>query len=163
MNKLLPSGRWESHPWARTGMVRHCPLWLLEIIANKKTTQYADLLSGEIVHQDKVWENIRRVGMSEPLLITITRSQKKIRLETGNHRIRTAIQDGLTHMPVAVQVVDRGWLSQNDHSTIADKLVRWDRIRPCQYPMQVDPIDVINFEGFKRAAPQGTFFRDFVI
>ena len=163
MNKLLPSGRWESHPWTRSGMVRHCPLWILNLLSNKEISEYTERPNGELAHRDELWENIKRVGMHEPLLITISSKKKKIRLESGGNRLVKANQEGLTHLPVAVQVIDRGWLSSNLHAYDATELVYWDRVRPCMFPMQVDPIDTLNFNGFKRIAPLNTELRDFVI
>lgn len=105
-----------------------------------------DLLTGEIVHQDLVWKNILEDGLQEPLLIVIGFDNKTIRLESGNHRIKTAIKDGYTHLPVAVIIIKDNLLNEGNglHFTNASDLVNWDNIIRCPYPYQVDPKTVLN-------------------
>ena len=165
MNKLLSGGEWEVHPWTRTSLVRHCPIWLLESISNKNAADDVSLTSGKIEHQDIVWDRIKKNGMAEPLLIIIDSKHKTIQLETGNHRIHTAKVDGYTHLPVAVQVIDDYQSNRKTRRHLVDalNLVYWDRLRDCSYPKQVDSIEVLNFNEFKNIADQNINFMDFVI
>lgn len=76
-------------------MVEEIDTDFLYQISCKDNQPYTNLLNNDIVHQDKVWEDILKNGMLEPLLIRISLKTKEIRLESGNHRIKTAIQSGI--------------------------------------------------------------------
>lgn len=93
-----------------------------------------------------MWENIKEEGLQEPLLIVIGYENKTIRLESGNHRIKTAIEDGYTHLPVAVQIIKDNLLNEGNgtHYTNAKEIVNWNKIIRCPYPYQVNPIDILD-------------------
>lgn len=131
-------------------MVFQIDVNFLKKIANPQATDHTDLLSGEIVHQDIVWENIKQEGLQEPLLIVIGYDNKTIRLESGNHRIKTAIQDGYTHLPAAVLVIKPSLINEGNgtHNTDAKDIVNWDNVIRCPYPYQVNPKDVLDNKLF---------------
>lgn len=117
----------------------------MKSISNVRATDYTDLLTGEIVHQSLVWRDIKESGLQEPLLIVIGYDNKTIRLESGNHRIKTAIEDGYTHLPVAILVIKENILNRGNgtHFFDAIDLVKWDSLISSSYPYQVDPRKVI--------------------
>jgi len=141
MRKTLNNTRWLSHPWARNNLVKEVSTSFLKSIANPEATKFTDLLNGDIVHQDLVWKNIKDEGLYEPLLIVIGYKNKTIRLESGNHRINTAIADGITHLPVAILVIQENLIYSGNglHYFCAKHSVKWDTIIKCPYPYQVDP------------------------
>ena len=146
--KLLDSERWKKHPWAINGLVSNVGVDFLKKIANPKSTNFTDLLSGEIVHQDIVWKNIKEEGLQEPLLIVISYDHKTIRLESGNHRIKTAIKDGYTHLPIAILVIKDILLNEGNgtHYVDAKEIVNWNEIIKCPYPYQVDPKKILKIK-----------------
>lgn len=139
--KILKNKRWESHPWSANNLVKNIDVNFLKEIANPSSTDYTDLLSGEIVHQSVVWENIKKEGMFEPLLIVIGFDDKRIRLESGNHRIKVAIEDGYTHLPAAILVLKGNIIHEGNglHNFDANKIVNWCNLVKCPYPYQVNP------------------------
>ncbi len=149
--KILSGNRVLQHPWSRLGLVRQCPTWLLKALSNPLSNNKTDLLTGDVVHQDLVWEDIKKNGMQEPLLIIVGWENKVIRLESGNHRIQTAIQDGYTHLPVALQVIKGDLLNPVNglHKVDADSLIYWDKTIKCAYPVQYDPSNIINIDNAK--------------
>jgi hypothetical protein len=144
--KTLTNKRWKQHPWALNDLVLEMEVSFLKKIANLEATDHTDLLNGDIVHQDLVWNNIKEEGLQEPLLIIIGYDNKTIRLESGNHRITTAIADGYTHLPVAVQVIKRNLLEKGNglHFFDAKDIVDWTKIIKCPYPYQISPKKIFN-------------------
>ena len=131
-------------------MVQQIDVQFLKKIANPEATNHTDLLNGDIVHQDLVWENIKEEGLQEPLLIVIGYDDKTIRLESGNHRIKTAIADGYTHLPVAIQIIKRSLLEKGNgfHFFDAKDIVRWEHIIRCPYPYQLEPKLILDIKLF---------------
>ncbi len=156
--KLLQNKRYEFHPWSEQGVVCHMPLdWLLTI-SNPNPTDSTDLLDGRIVHQDIVWRDIEKNGMLEPLLMVVSGKHRTIRLESGNHRIRTAIGSGYTHIPCSLTVIKEKvlCLGNGEHSFDAAELVDWVRVDSvgCPYPFQLNPIEILN--GLKEVCRSST-------
>jgi hypothetical protein len=144
--KILKNKRWESHPWSENNLVKNIDVNFLKKIANQESTDYTDLLNGEIVHQSIVWENIKAEGMFEPLLIVIGFDNKRIRLESGNHRIKVAIEDGYTHLPTAILVLkgNRIYDGNGLHDYDANNIVNWRNLVRCPYPYQISPEKVLS-------------------
>jgi hypothetical protein len=88
--------------------------------------------------------------MQEPLLIVIGYRNKTIRLESGNHRIKTAIEDGYTHLPCAVQVIQREFLEEGNgtHFYDAKDIIHWEKLVKCPYPYQINPLEIIKKDIF---------------
>jgi hypothetical protein len=94
-----------SHPWVRLApdALFLVPVPLLEVIANSEATDTTDTGdgSGRQFPLDEIWQGILKQGMRDPLIVKIGLAPglATIRLESGNHRIRSAKQSGLTHLP----------------------------------------------------------------
>ena len=148
--KLLKNKRWKQHPWSKTGYVHEVEIKFLSSIANPYSTNSTDLLNGEIVHQDKVWENIEKEGMQEPILVVIGYKNKTIRLEAGNHRIKTALKIGYTHLPAAFLVFSQNLYSERNgkHCFDAENIIDFSKLMNCPYPYQIDPKEIMNNKLF---------------
>lgn len=148
--KILKNERWKNHPWSESGYVYNTDINLILSVANPKATDYTDLLDGNIVHQEKVWEDIEKEGMQEPLLIIIGYDKKTIRLESGNHRIKVAKDKGYTHLPVAFLVFKESIFNSlnGKHFFDAKKIVDFDKLIKCPYPYQVDPKKIMDNKYF---------------
>jgi len=88
-----------NHPWNKGDMVELIPVSFLNKIRNPSSTDYTDDLNGNIIHQDMVWENIKEIGMFEPLVIRVNVYSNEIRLESGNHRVKTPMKDNVLFLP----------------------------------------------------------------
>ena len=97
-----------AHPWVRLApcSLFFVPLTILEGISSGRgqadaTSDLGDGSSTQ-VPLDEIWQGILQHGMRDPLIISIglVPGAATIRLESGNHRIYPARQDGLTHLPV---------------------------------------------------------------
>lgn len=147
MIKTLSRDRWEKHPWAANNLVCELSLRFLRKITNPSADDYTDMLSGEIVHRDIVWKDIIDNGLHEPLLIVLGYDNKTIRLESGNHRIKNAIEDGYTHLPVALFVIKDNWLNEGNGTHFArdddSEIIDWESLVKCPYPYQIDPRDFL--------------------
>jgi len=133
---------WKDHPWNKGELVGEADVNFLKQISNPKSDEYTNLPNGKLVHQDKVWDNIIENGMFEPLLITISVKNKKIRLESGNHRINTAIKNEVSTLPCAVFVFENNVLYEQNgkHNFDASNIVDFEDMAfiKCPYPYQVD-------------------------
>jgi hypothetical protein len=63
-----------------------------------------DLIDGTIVTLDKLWVNLLKEGMYDPLIMRVGLANKKFRLEAGNHRIQLFYKHGIPLVPLTVQV-----------------------------------------------------------
>lgn len=144
--KILKTNRHLNHPWSEFGLVENISLHFLLNISNKKTTNQTDLLNGEIVHQDLVWEDIKKNGMQEPLMIRINPNNKEVRLESGNHRIITAINDGFTHLPCATFITQKTILYEVNglQSIIIEDFINWNTLIKSSYDYQIKLSKYIN-------------------
>lgn len=79
--------------------------------------------------------------MAEPLLIVINLKNKTIRLESGNHRINTAVADGYSHLPATIQSINDNWLNLRNGSHFFDgaELIDWNIIAKCPCPVGYNP------------------------
>jgi hypothetical protein len=143
---LLKNERWKNHPWNENENVFLIPVEFIKSYSNPQPTDTTDLLNGDIVRQELVWENILSVGMVEPLLMLIGLKNKTLRLESGNHRINLAIKDNITHLPVAFLASNQSIIHEGNgkHFFCAKKIIKYDLLINCPYYYQVNPIDVFN-------------------
>lgn len=148
--KILENKRWKEHPWSKFENVYDTDINLIHSIANPKATDYTDLLNGDVVHQERVWENIEKEGMQEPLLIIIGYDKQTIRLESGNHRIKVAKDKGYTHLPAAFFVFKESIFNSlnGNHFFDAKEIVNFNKLIKCPYPYQVDPKKIIENNYF---------------
>tara|TARA_B100000700_G_scaffold331722_1_gene467529 strand:+ start:12447 stop:12920 length:474 start_codon:yes stop_codon:yes gene_type:complete len=146
--KILNNELWKKHPWNVAKQIEQISTHFLLNIANKESTNYTDLLSGDIVHQNKVWYDIKNNGMQEPLLIRINPKTKEVRLESGNHRIKTAIKDNFTHLPCAIFITKKlVWNEGNGkHKKLIKDFIQYDKLIECPYDYQIKLSDYINKE-----------------
>jgi hypothetical protein len=143
---LLKNDRWKYHPWNNEKKVFLLPVGFIKKYSNPLPTDTTDLLNGDIVKQELVWENILNEGMVEPLLMIIGIKNKTLRLESGNHRINLAINDNVTHLPVAFFVSNQSMIHEGNgkHYFCAKKTINYDLLINCPYYYQVNPLDVFN-------------------
>lgn len=137
--KLLKNKRWMSHPWSDGDKVSLVSIDFLLKICNKESTNKADLLTGEIVSEDIVWSDIVKNGMKEPLLIRINPETFEVRLESGNHRIKTAKKDGYTHLPCAVFITKNTIFNKGNgvHKYKIVDLLDFSKLVNCPYDYQI--------------------------
>lgn len=103
------------HAWAtemKNGLYL-VPTQYLYDISNPEATEATDLGDGtsRLFSTDDIFKRILDEGMRDPLYISVYLPNPKekpttaqIRLEAGNHRVRAALEMGITHMPVAAFV-----------------------------------------------------------
>ncbi|HAG53416.1 MAG TPA: hypothetical protein DCL21_06490 [Alphaproteobacteria bacterium] len=103
------------HSWAeesKKGLFLIPTEYLMEI-SNPDATVTTDMGNGDDQQYttDTVWQSILKNGMDTPLYVVVylpnpkeNPGVAKIRLESGNHRVRAALEMGITHLPVAAFV-----------------------------------------------------------
>tara|TARA_B100002019_G_C21254523_1_gene593068 strand:+ start:1588 stop:2058 length:471 start_codon:yes stop_codon:yes gene_type:complete len=143
--KTLDNDKWKVHPWNVANQIEQISTKFLKSIANPSSTDETDLLSGEIVHQDKVWEDIKKNGMVEPLHIRINPKTREVRLESGNHRIKTAINDGYTHLPCVVFITKKTIFNKGngEHKFFIGNFLKYNELINCPYDYQIKLSDYI--------------------
>lgn len=89
------------------------PINFLSDIAYKNASDTTDLGDGSSIQyqQSEVWRGIKKNGMRDPFYVIIGRPNPNdkslrptIRLESGNHRIKEALKDRLTHLPCMILI-----------------------------------------------------------
>lgn len=101
----------KKHPWykeSKNGLYLF-PTKDLAQIGKPNPTETTDTGdgSGQQFSSAKVWDTIIEQGMRDPfyVLVSIPNPNSKenatIRLEAGNHRVKEALKNGVTHLPVA--------------------------------------------------------------
>lgn len=110
------------HPWAtetKNGLFL-VPTQYLYDISNPDATSSTDLGegTGRQFATEEVFRRILAEGMRDPLYVSVYLPNPKvhpgvsqIRLEAGNHRVRAALEMGITHMPVAAFVSSNPYFS----------------------------------------------------
>lgn len=146
--KLLKNKKWKEHRLSKLGFVAEFPVELLDEIRYKKSTDHTDMPDGSIHHQNIVFDSIEKDGMEEPLVILISPTKKTIRLESGNHRIKVAIERGYTHLPCSLIIFEEGIIHEGngDHLypidfNIVDKEVL-ENIERTIYPIYLNPHEI---------------------
>lgn len=95
---------WKKHPLYEQGAIELVPTEWIWDYWGRDVSPEADLMDGTIVTLDELWENIKSVGLHNPLIMRVGLKNKKFRLEAGNHRIQVLHQHGIKMIPVTVQV-----------------------------------------------------------
>ncbi len=95
---------WKNHPLYKQGKVEMVPTEWVWRYWGKDVSPYANLPDGTTVGLEELWENILKEGLRSPLIMRAGLKNKKMRLESGNHRIQVLHQHGIKEVPVAVQV-----------------------------------------------------------
>lgn len=137
--KELTNNRWMFHPWNDNHKVELIPVSFLDLIRNKNNKPFTDDLDGNIIHEDEVWKDIELNGMFEPLIIRIGFKNKTIRLESGNHRIRSALKNGYTHLPVATFVANDAiaFPINGHHQFLCEDIIHFQNLIPSVYNYQI--------------------------
>ena len=95
---------WKNHPLYKQGLVELVPTSWLWNYWGRDVSPEADLIDGTIVSLDELWENIKKEGLHNPLIMRVGLKNKKFRLEAGNHRIQVLHNNGVEFIPLTVQV-----------------------------------------------------------
>ena len=152
--RLLENKKCYEHHWTMSSKVCEVPVSFLSNIRHLKSTNVTDMPNGELKHQNIVFDNIEEFGMIEPLLIVTSPKNKTIRLESGNHRIKTAIERNYTHLPCAFVLYDKGFfhIGNGDHfynidETIIDveTILKFNK---ATYPIYINPKKIIKNNNF---------------
>ena len=107
MRTTLSFKKLKNHPWniaLETGFFLF-PTEALYKLSNPDASDCTDMGDGSgILHASSdVFDNILDEGMRDPFYILISYNRDKesiIRLESGNHRVKEALDRGITHLPV---------------------------------------------------------------
>jgi hypothetical protein len=148
MNKTLKNKKWTNHRLAKQGYVAEFPVELLDAIRYQDSTEYTDLPNGDIHHQNIIFDSIENDGMEEPLVIVISPTNMTIRLESGNHIIKVAIDRGYTHLPCSLIIFEKGIIHKEngDHLYPLDfNIINKDNllgIEKTVYPIYIDPFSL---------------------
>ncbi len=150
--KILSNNLWKKHPWNQGNLVEEVSTKFLAKICDFDTPDITDDLDNQNKNQEEVFSNIEKHGMRDPLLIVISQKHKTIRLESGNHRIRVALERGYTHLPVATLIIEEKLLKEGNglHTFCASELVDFSKLIPNPYPYQMKLYDIsLNAEAKK--------------
>lgn len=95
---------WKDHPLYKTGKIELVPTEWVWQYWGADVSPDADLMDGTLVDLEGLWRDLREHGMHEPLIMRIGLTNKKFRLESGNHRIQVLHAHQVPFIPVTVQV-----------------------------------------------------------
>lgn len=101
---MNPIPKWKTHPLTLAGHVELVPTAWLYQYRGADVTPGTDLKDGSAVTMDQLWENILTEGLHDPVIIRVGKTNKKFRLESGNHRIQVLMKHGVPFTPAVVQV-----------------------------------------------------------
>jgi ParB-like nuclease domain len=96
--------KWKTHPLTLSGHVELVPTSWLYQYRGPDVTPQTDLKDGSPVNMDQLWENITAEGLYDPVIIRVGKTNKKFRLESGNHRIQVLMKHGVLFTPATVEV-----------------------------------------------------------
>lgn len=152
--KILNNKKYEEHTWFKHGYVCQVPVEFLDRIRYKNSTDKTDMPDGRIMPQEKIFDSIEKDGMQEPLLIVLSPEKGTMRLESGNHRIKVAMDRGYTHLPCAFVLFNTGLF----HSANGEHLYDIDfyifdkdaiqSVEKATYPIYVNPKTIIKDKRF---------------
>jgi len=95
---------WKDHVLYKQGVVELVPTSWVWNYWGRDVSPEADLMDGTVVNLDQLWENIKKEGLYNPLIMRVGLHNKKFRLEAGNHRIQVLHKNGIKLIPLTVQV-----------------------------------------------------------
>ena len=121
---------WENHEWYKDGKVEMVPTEWVYKYWGTDVSPPADLGDGSPATMDELWEDIQKNGMSDPLMMRAGVKNKKMRLESGNHRIQIFHKHGVEMIPVVVHVqeecgphVEKVWTDATSNFDATDELL----------------------------------------
>lgn len=83
--------------------------------------------------------------MLEPLLLVYSYKYSTLRLESGNHRIKVAIERKYTHLPCALLIIQDKWIhSLNGKHFFPYENIFTENLIKSAYPYLLKPINFIN-------------------
>lgn len=97
---------WKEHPLYASGKIELVPTEWVWKYWGRDVSPEADLVDGTIVSLDELWQNILSEGLHHPLIMRVGITNKKFRLEAGNHRIQVLHEHGVHYLPLTVQLRD---------------------------------------------------------
>jgi hypothetical protein len=115
MNTTLELTKLNLHSWStesKNGLFL-VPTKYLHSISNPDATETSDMGdgTGRQFSKEDIFKRILEQGMRDPLYVSVYLPNHnehpglaQIRLEAGNHRVRAALEMGVTHLPVAAFV-----------------------------------------------------------
>ena len=81
------------------------PTHFLLQFANPLPQAQTDNLDNHSVPADQLWEEMKAIGMRNPLILRICLKAKTVRLETGNQRISLFEKHGIEAVPTVIELV----------------------------------------------------------
>lgn len=116
--------RWKEHELYKAGKIEMIPTEWVWQYWGSDVSPMGDLMDGTLVTLEDLWESLQNEGMYNPLIMRVGVRDKKMRLESGNHRIQLFHKHGIEHIPVTVQVRDECGPHLDDVMT--DATQTWD-------------------------------------
>ena len=116
--------RWCEHPLAQEGKVELVPTEWVYQYWGRDVSPMGDLLNGDLVTLEALWKNLQEEGMHNPLIMRVGLSDKRMRLESGNHRIQLFHAHGVPQIPVTVQLTEL--CGPNAPNPMTDATLTWD-------------------------------------
>jgi len=95
---------WTEQPLYKEGKIELVPTEWVWKYWGADVSPEADLMDGTLVDLDGLWHDLLEHGMHEPLIMRVGLTNKKFRLESGNHRIQVLHAHQVPLVPVTVQV-----------------------------------------------------------
>lgn len=84
-------------------------LWLQRIsnpIVDNKTDLGTWDDNPNLVGMEELYENMLSQGMRDPLIVGVGRITRRVRLETGNHRVNIFVSKGIMYVPAVAYIGD---------------------------------------------------------
>lgn len=136
--------------WAPTEWV-----WELSNPSVDEKTDLGTWIEGSaLVTLDELYNNMLQNGMRDPLILGIGRVSRRVRLESGNHRINLFREKGFSHVPVICYIGDEA-ITHTGNGTHPGKIFPLKIEKPIHimgpYPVKEysKPSDTIDLDIFK--------------
>jgi len=101
---MVIKSRWKEHMLYKQGVIELVPTDWVWKYYGRDVSPEADLMDGTLVDLNTLWRNILEEGLHEPFIMRVGIQNKKMRLESGNHRIQLFHKHGIKMVPVTVQI-----------------------------------------------------------
>jgi hypothetical protein len=75
-------------------------------IRNKDATRLTDLPDGSLVDTEELYEDIKKNGLHDPILIRLNKNTRTVKVESGNHRVISYYDNEEKTIPAVLLVVD---------------------------------------------------------